>query len=280
MNDGQQERVSGFRRLHEGPEIFVVPNPWDVGSARILAAMGFRALATTSAGMAFALGRREGSVSPEDTLRHCREIVAATPLPVSADLEKGFGDSPGSVAETIRAAAQTGLAGCSIEDHTGRIEDPIFAFDHAVERIAAAVEACRALSHDMVFTARAENYLWGRPDLDDTIRRLQAFAAAGADVLYAPGLPDLDCIRRVCAEVDKPVNVVTGLPGPRFRLDELAAAGVKRVSIGAAFARAAYGSLVSAAREINEQGSFTFANDLIGFAQLDGFFEAYSDKPG
>lgn len=272
MSDQTTAPVNTFRQLHEADGLFVIPNPWDVGSARILAAMGFKALATTSAGMAFALGRCEGSVSPEDTLAHCRSIVDATPLPVSADLEKGFGDSPESVAETIRAAAQTGLAGCSIEDHTGQVSDPIFEFDLAVERIAAAVEACRALPGDMVFTARAENYLWRRPDLDDTIRRLQAFSKAGADVLYAPGLPDIESIRQVCNEIDKPFNVVTGLPGPRFRIDELAEAGVKRVSIGAAFARAAYGSLVTAAREINEQGSFTFADDLIGFAELDAFF--------
>ena len=278
MTDQQNDKASEFRRLHAVDGIFVVPNPWDVGSARILAAMGFKALATTSAGMAFALGRCEGSVSSDETLAHCRDIVDATPLPVSADLEKGFGDSPELVAETIRAVAQTGLAGCSIEDHTGRADDPIYAFDLAVERIEAAMEACRALPGDMVFTARAENYLWGRPDLDDTIRRLQAFSAAGADVLYAPGLPDLDSIRTLCAEVDKPVNLVTGLPGPRFRVDELAEAGVKRISIGAAFARAAYGSLVSAAREITEQGSFTFANDLIGFAELDAFFAQTGGK--
>lgn len=274
MTDQVPGRGREFRRLHEAEGIFVVPNPWDVGSARILAGLGFSALATTSAGMAFAMGRCEGSVSAAETLAHCRDIVAATPLPVTADLEKGFGDDPEAVAETIRAAAQTGLAGCSIEDYSGLVDAPIFDFDHAVERVAAAVEACRALSSDMVFTARCENYLWGRPDLDDTIRRLQAFAAAGADVLYAPGLPDLDSIGTVCAEVGKPVNVVTGLPGPRFRVDELAEAGVKRISIGAAFARAAYGSLVSAAREINGQGSFTFANDLIGFAELDAFFES------
>jgi 2-methylisocitrate lyase-like PEP mutase family enzyme len=212
-------------------------------------------------------------VSAAETLEHCRLLVEVTPLPVSADLEKGFGDSPESVAETIRAAAQTGLAGCSIEDHTNRLEAPIFEFELAVERITAAAEACRALPQDMVLTARSENFLWGRRDLDDTIRRLQAFSAAGADVLYAPGLPDIDSIRTLCSEVDKPVNIVTGLPGKRFRLEELADAGVKRVSIGAAFARAAYGTLVAAATEINEQGSFTFADGLIGFAELDTFFK-------
>jgi 2-methylisocitrate lyase-like PEP mutase family enzyme len=277
VSEAEIDRGGEFRRLHEADGLFVIPNPWDVGSARILAGLGFTALATTSAGMAFGMGRAEGGVSVAETLEHCRALVEATPLPVSADLEKGFGDTPQAVAETVLAAAQTGLAGLSIEDYSGNPQDPIYAFDAAVERVAAAAQACRSLSRDLVFTARAENFLWGRPDLDDTIRRLQAFSEAGADVLYAPGLPDLDSIRRVCAEVDKPVNVVAGLPGPRFRLDELADAGVKRVSIGGAFARAAYGSLVSAAREINERGSFTFADGLIGFAELDGFFRPQDD---
>src|SRR3954454_6140002 len=183
-----------FRALHEQEGAFIIPNPWDVGTARILVAMGFQALATTSAGMAFALGKGDGQVSPEDVLAHCRVIVAATDLPVSADLEKGFGDSPESVAETIRAAAATGLAGCSIEDFTGDRGDPIFPLDVAAERIAAAVAACRELPHDFVLTARCENLIRGRDDLDDTIRRLQAYGAAGADVLYAPGLRDLESI--------------------------------------------------------------------------------------
>jgi 2-methylisocitrate lyase-like PEP mutase family enzyme len=262
-----------FRALHEREGIFVIPNPWDVGSARILAGMGFEALATTSAGMAFALGLREGTVSRADTFDHCRTIVQATSLPVSADMEKGFGDSPRAVADCIVAAAETGLAGCSIEDYTGNRTDPIFDFNLAVERIAAAVEAARSWSRDFVLTARSENFLWGRRDLDDTIRRLQGFSEAGADVLYAPGLGDLETIKTLCTEVDKPVNVVMGLPGKRYRLDELAAAGVKRISIGAASARAAYGTLVDAANEINQQGSFTFADGIIGFAELDAFFE-------
>lgn len=267
-----------FRALHEREEIFVIPNPWDLGSARILAGMGFEALATTSAGMAFALGLREGTVSRADTFDHCRSIVQATALPVSADLEKGFGDSPEQVADCITEAAGTGLAGCSIEDHSGYRDDPIFDFELAVERIAAAVEAARSLSHDFVLTARSENYLWGRRDLDDTIRRLQAFSEAGADVLYAPGLGDIETIRALCAEVDKPVNVVMGLPGKRYGVTELADAGVKRISIGAASARAAYGTLVDAANEINQQGGFTFADGIIGFAELDAFFEPGSTE--
>lgn len=261
-----------FRALHEREGAFVIPNPWDIGTARILAAMGFPALATTSAGMAFALGLPEGQVSREQTLAHCRDIVQATALPVSADLEKGFGDTPESVAETIRAAAAVGLAGCSIEDHTGRRDDPIFEFSLALERIEAAALAARALPHDFVLTARCENFLWGRPDLDDTLKRLSAFADAGADVLYAPGLHDLATIRTVCAALAKPVNVVMGMPGATFGVRELAEAGVKRISVGSALARAAFGTFVRACREIKDEGTFHFAKDAIGFAELEGFF--------
>ena len=261
-----------FRALHAREGAFVIPNPFDIGTARILAAMGFEALATTSAGMAFALGLPEGRVSKEQTLAHCRDIVQATSLPVSADLEKGFGDTPEHVAGTIRAAAATGLAGCSIEDHTGRKGDPIFDFPLALERIEAAVEAARSLPHDFVLTARCENFLWGRPDLDDTLKRLAAFADAGADVLYAPGLPDLAAIRTVCAALNKPVNVVMGMPGATFGVRELAEAGVKRISVGSALARAAFGTFVSACREIKDEGTFHFAEDAIGFAELEAFF--------
>jgi len=271
MTDTEMNPGAELRLLQEREGCFVIPNPWDVGSARILAAMGFEALATTSAGMAFALGCQEGTVSRETTLDHCRTLVDATPLPVSADLEKGFGDSPRDVAECIVAAAESGLAGCSIEEHTGREDDPIFEFELALERIAAAVEASRSLPRDFVLTARCENFLWGRPDLDDTIRRLQAFAEAGADVLYAPGLPDLDSIRRVC-EIGKPVNVVMGLPGARFSVEQLAAAGVKRISVGAVLARTAYGAFINAAREITGQGSFSFAENAIGFSEINAFF--------
>jgi len=261
-----------FRALHRQDGAFVIPNPWDIGTARILASMGFQALATTSAGMAFALGLPEGRVSKEKTLAHCRDIVLATDLPVSADLEKGFGDTPESVAETVRAAAETGLAGCSIEDHTGRKADPIFEFTLAVERIEAAVEACRGLPHDFVLTARCENLLWGRPDLDDTLTRLQAFEEAGADVLYAPGLYDLETIRTVCAALRKPVNVVMGMPGATFGVEDLAAVGVKRISVGSALARAAFGTFVRACREMRDSGTFHFAHDAIGFTELEGFF--------
>ncbi|MGH6947646.1 MAG: isocitrate lyase/PEP mutase family protein [Kiloniellales bacterium] len=278
MTASQAAKAEAFRALHQRNGAFVIPNPWDVGTARILASMGFEALATTSAGFAFSLGLPEGVVSRDQTLAHCRELVAASELPVSADLEKGFGDSPESVAETIRAAAATGLAGCSIEDHTNRRDDPIFDFTLAVERIAAAVEAARGLSHDFVLTARCENFLWNRPDLDDTIERLQAFEKAGADVLYAPGLRDLETIRAVCGAVSRPVNVVMGLPGTTFGVAELAAAGVKRISIGSALARLAYGVVVEAAQEMMERGSFGFAAQAIGFAELERIFAPFGKR--
>ena len=263
---------SRFRALHSADKTFIIPNPWDVGTARILASLGFSALATTSAGLAFSLGVGEGKVSRDQALAHCATIVAATRLPVSADLERGFGDSPQVVAETIIAADETGLAGCSIEDHTGNRDNPIYEFSLAVERIQAAVEASRTLPGDFVLTARCENFLWGRVDLDDTIKRLQAFEAAGADVLYAPGLRDLDTIRTVCSAVSKPVNVVMGLPGATFTAEELSQAGVKRISVGSAMARLAYGAFVKAAREMAEDESFTYSDDAMGFAELEEFF--------
>ena len=272
------QSVARFRALHERDGIFVLPNPWDTGTARVLSVMGYEALATTSAGLAFSRGVMEGVVSSETVLAHCREIVTATDLPVSADLEKGFADSPEDVARTIREAAGTGLAGCSIEDHTNRRDDPIFDFGLAVERMHAAVEAKRDLEGDFLLTARAENLLWGRMDLNDTIRRLQSFDAAGADVLYAPGLHDLESIRAVCSSVDKPVNVVMGMPGATFGLEELAAAGVKRVSLGSALFRAAFGGFHRAALEIKERGTFTFSSDAPGFAEIESHFTGYTSN--
>ena len=268
----QQAKAAAFRELHHRDGAFVIPNPWDVGSARILAVMGFEALATTSAGMAFALGLTDGAVTPERTLDHCRDIVAATDLPVSADLEQGFGDSPDEVAETIRSAAETGLVGCSIEDFSGHRAKPIYDFDHAVERIAAAVEATQPLPFAFTVTARSENFLRGNPDLDDTIRRLKAFENQGADVLYAPGLTTLDQIRAVCSEIRQPVNVVMEASRAGFGVAELADAGVKRISVGAIFARAAYGEFIRAAREIAAHGTFNFTGDVIGFAELSDYF--------
>lgn len=266
----QHEKAVAFRRLHERPGAFVIPNPWDAGTARLLTSFGFEALATTSAGLAFALGRRDGedAVTREEVLANARAIVDATSLPVSADLESGYGATPEAVGETIRLAAEVGLVGGSIEDTTGDPARPIYEFDAAVERVAAAVEAARALPFPFTLTARAENFLFGRPDLDDTIRRLQAFEAAGADVLYAPGLRDLDAIRTVCASVSKPVNVVMGLSGPSFSVAELAEAGVKRISVGSALTRAAFGAVARAAREMREHGTFAFGAEGIPFAEL------------
>ena len=272
----QQTKADSFTALHQRDGAFVIPNPWDIGSARILATMGFEALATTSAGMAFALGLRDGGVTPEQVLNHCRDIAAATDLPVSADLEQGFGDSADGVAETIRAAADTGLVGCSIEDFSGARDKPIYDFDLAVERIAAAVEAARSLPFGFTLTARSENFLRGNPDLDDTIRRLRAFENAGADVLYAPGLATLDQIRAVCSEISRPVNVVMEASKAGFGVAELADAGVKRISVGAIFARAAYGEFIRAAREIATSGTFDFADDVIGFQFLDDIFRGFA----
>lgn len=265
---------SAFRRLHDEPGAFVIPNPWDTGSARILASLGFRALATTSAGLAFSLGRADGNVSRDEVLAHSRMIVTATPLPVSADLERGFGHSPESAAETIRAAAATGLAGASLEDFSGHPGQPIYDFALAVERVQAAAEAARSLPEDFVFTARCENLLHGLPDLDDVIRRLQAYEQAGADVLYAPGLRDLDAIRTVCAAVTKPVNVIMGLPGVTFSVADLEAAGVKRISVGSALARLAYGAVAQAAREMQDAGTFTRLEGIMGFAELEALVTA------
>jgi 2-methylisocitrate lyase-like PEP mutase family enzyme len=259
---------AAFRALHEREGAFIIPNPWDAGTARILASLGFEALATTSAGMAFALGLPDGAVSPRDVLAHCRALGAATDLPISADLEQGFGDSPESAAETIRAAAETGLAGGSIEDFTGVDRDPIYPFDLAVARVRAAAEASRALPDDFVLTARCENLIRGRDDLDDTIRRLQAYGEAGADVLYAPGLRDLETVRTVCAAVGKPVNVLAW-PSAGFTLADLAEAGAKRISVGALLSRVALGAFAAAAREMAGQGSFDFAASAMSSAEIE-----------
>lgn len=259
----REQKVEAFRALHERPGAFVIPNPWNAGSARILTALGFEALATTSAGYAFSVGRldKPGELTLDGLLANAREIVEATDLPVSADLLNMFGNTPEDCAETVRRAAAVGLAGGSIEDASGDDAAPIYPFDVAVERVRAAAEAAR--TSDFVLTARAENFLHGRPDLDDTIRRLQAFADAGADVLYAPGLPSLEAIRQVCASVPRPVNVVMGLSGPTWSVDELAEVGVTRISVGGSMARAALGGFMRAAREVLEQGTFTYAGDAL-----------------
>lgn len=259
----QEEKFTALKALHTRPGCFVIPNPWDAGSAKLLTQIGFPALATTSAGYAFSVGKRDSfaALSRDEILENARQIVEATHLPVSADLENGFGETPEACQETIRRASGVGLVGGSIEDATGWPDQPIFDFSTAVDRVAAAAETAKSLP--FLLTARAENYLWGVHDLDDTIRRLQAFSAAGADVLYAPGLPDLEAIRTVCASVDKPVNVVAGLSGRNHTFAELADAGVKRISVGGSFARAALGALYRAATEVHTNGTFEYADDAI-----------------
>ena len=272
----QKEKAEAFRDLHQKPGTFVIPNPWDAGSAKILASLGFEALATTSAGFAFTLGRPDakGEISRDETLRNAAAIVEATDLPVSADLENGFGAAPEGAAETIRLAARVGLVGGSIEDATGNDNQPILELGLAVDRIRAAVEAARSSIFPFTLTARAENYLYGRPDLADTIKRLQAFQEAGADVLYAPGLKTLGDIGSVARSVDRPVNVVMGLSGSTLTVAQLAAVGVKRISVGSSLARAALGAFQRAAEEIRDHGSFTYAADALTFAQLNKQFTA------
>jgi len=269
----QREKAERFRRLHDGPGAFVIPNPWDGGSARILAGLGFQALATSSGAAAGVLGRRDGHITRDEALAQVRIIVAATDLPVSADLEKGFGDSPSIVAESVRLAAEAGLVGCSIEDATGEKERPLYEFDAAVARIEAAVRAARALPFPFTLTARAENFLRGKPDLADTIRRLQAFEAAGADVLFAPGLPTLDAVREVCAAVKKPVNFMVGIRGKSFSVRELEAAGVRRVSLATSLYRAAMTGLIEAAREVKEQGTFGYLERAFPTPDINRYME-------
>lgn len=269
----QEDKAIAFRALHERDRAFIIPNPWDIGTARLLAHLGFEALATTSAGFAFSLGQRDNTIGRDQMMDHVRTIASATDLPVSADLENGFGDDPRTVAETIRLAGDAGLVGGSIEDATSRSADPIYDLGLAVERVRAAVEAARSLSYPFTLTARAENYLCGRPDLANTIRRLQAFQEAGADVLYAPGLASRDDITAVVRSVDRPVNIVMGLQGVRLSLDELSEIGVKRVSVGSALSRAALGAFLRAARELRESGTFTFAADAVSYRDISAMFE-------
>lgn len=260
-----------FQALHSRGQPLLLPNPWDAGSAKILTSMGFEALATTSAGLAFSLGRRdsEGTLSRGEILANAQSIVEATHLPVSADLENGFGDSPEEVSKTIRMAAEVGLVGGSIEDATGNPQAPIYEFNHALERVIAGIEAARSLSLPFVFVARAENFSAGILDLDDTIRRLIAFEQAGADVLFAPGLPNLNAIQLVCEALQKPVNVVMGLAGSTFTVDELAEVGVRRISLGSSFARAALGEFIRAAEEVRTMGTFNFVSNAISFREAN-----------
>jgi 2-methylisocitrate lyase-like PEP mutase family enzyme len=271
MTTPQSDKAARFKALHQAPGAFLIPNPWDAGSARVLAALGFPALATSSGACAGVLGRRDGSVTRQEALAHARAIVEATDLPVSADLEKGFGDAPAAAAETIGLAAEVGLVGGSIEDATGDKAKPLYDIGHATERVAAAAQAARALPFPFTLVARAENFLRGNPDLDDTIRRLQAFERAGADVLFAPGLPDLAAVRAVCAAVSKPVNFMAGIKGKSFTVAELAAAGVKRISLATSLYRAAMGGLVDAAREVKEKGTFGYLDRSLSTPDLSGY---------
>lgn len=269
----QAEKAVAFRRLHERDIAFIIPNPWDVGTARLLADFGFAALATTSAGYAFSVGQQDFTIGRDQMISHVAEIVAATDLPVSADLEHGFGDDPDTVAETIQLAAATGIVGGSIEDATNRSENPIYDHELAVERVRAAAEAARALPFAFMLTARAENYLVGRLDLKDTIKRLQDYQEAGADVLYAPGLKTKDDIAAVVSSVDRPVNVVMGLQGVQLSLAELSEIGVKRVSVGSALSRTALGAFLRAAREMREKGTFRFADEAASYQDISAMFE-------
>lgn len=267
-----EEKGRAFRTLHERNSAFIIPNPWDIGTARLLAHLGFEALATTSMGHAFSVGQRDNTLGRQQTLAHASAIASATSLPVSADLENCFGDAPGVVAETIGLAGSAGVVGGSIEDATGCPDNPIYEMDHAVERVRAGVAAARALPFPFTLTARAENYLHGRPDLKDTIKRLQAYQEAGADVLYAPGLATKDDIAAVTSSVDRPVNVLMGLRGVQLSLADLSAIGVKRVSVGSALCRTALGAFLRAAREMREHGTFNFALDAVSPKDINAIF--------
>jgi 2-methylisocitrate lyase-like PEP mutase family enzyme len=269
----QSEKAQTFRALHEMSKTFVIANAWDAGSARILTALGFKALATSSGANAGVLGRRDGMITRDEALAHAKAIVEATDLPVSADLEKGFGDAPETAAETICMAAGIGLVGGSIEDATGDPARPLFDPAHAAARIQAAAAAARALPFRFTLTARTENYLHGNPSLDDTIKRLRAFEAAGADVLMAPGLPDLDAVRAVCAALSRPVNFMAGIRGKSFTVATLSAAGVKRISLATSLYRAAMTGLVTAAKEVAETGTFDYLETTLGTPAVNAFMQ-------
>jgi len=264
----QIEKAARFRALHGEPGVFIIPNPWDVGSSRVLAGLGFQALATSSAASACAIGLRDGGLTRDQALQHARMIVEATDLPVSADLEQGFGDAPEAVAETVRLAASVGLVGCTIEDSTGNPDRPLFDDQLAVERIAAGAEAARRLPFPFMLTARAHNLMFATGSLDATIRRLQAFDNAGADVLFAPGLPDLQAVKTVCASVSKPFNFMAGIKGKSFSVAELADAGVRRISLATSLYRAAMTGFLEAAREVKESGQFRFIDRSASTAEL------------
>jgi 2-methylisocitrate lyase-like PEP mutase family enzyme len=274
MTPTQSTKADRFTALHQGPRAFLIANAWDAGSARILAGLGFQALATSSGASAGVLGKRDGQVTRDEALAHARAIVEATDLPVSADLEKGFGDTPAAAAETIRLAGDVGLVGGSIEDATGDRDKPLYDLGQATERVAAAVQAARKLPFAFTLTARAENFLRGNPNLDDTIRRLQAFEKAGADVLMAPGLPDLAAVRAVCAALTKPFNFMVGIKGKSFTVAELEAAGVRRISLATSLYRAAMSGLANAAREVQDKGTFGYLDQALSTPDLNAFMRS------
>lgn len=269
MNISQREKAARFRALHDGPGVFIMPNPWDVGSACILAGLGFKALATSSAASACALGRRDHDLTRDEALAQARLIVDATDLPVSADLGNGFGDAPEAVSETIRMAADVGLVGCTIEDATGSPDAPLYQLPLAVERVAAAAEAARGVAFPFMLTARAHSFLYARPSLDATISRLQAFEKAGADVLFAPGLPDLATVGAVCAAISKPFNFMVGIKGKSFSVSELSAVGVRRISLATSLYRAAMSGLLHAARQVMDAGQFAFLDGCVTTPELN-----------
>jgi 2-methylisocitrate lyase-like PEP mutase family enzyme len=274
MTTSQVTKADRFKALHQGPRAFLIANAWDAGSARILSGLGFQALATSSGASAGVLGKRDGQVTREEALAHARAIVEATELPVSADLEKGFGDAPAAAAETIRLAGEVGLVGGSIEDATGDRDKPLYDIAHATERVSAAVQAVRALPFAFTLTARAENFLRGNPSLDDTIRRLQAFEKAGADVLMAPGLPDLAAVRAVCSALSKPFNFMVGIRGKSFTVAELEAAGVRRISLATSLYKAAMTGLLNAAREVQDKGTFGYLDTSLSTPDLNAFMQS------
>jgi 2-methylisocitrate lyase-like PEP mutase family enzyme len=278
MTADKKAKADAFHALHHGPKAFIIPNPWDRGSARLLAHLGFKALATTSMGYAFSIGRRDGTLTREQTFANAADLAAATDLPVSADLENGFGDSPEEVAETIRLTTETGIVGGSIEDSSGNPDAPIYDIGLAVARIEAAVAAAKSLPYKFTLTARAENYLHGRPDLDDTIKRLRAFEQAGADVLYAPGLRSREDIVRLVGALSRPVNVVMGLSGVQLSLEELSAIGVKRISVGSSLARAALGAFMRAAREMHDKGTFSYGAEAAPPKEMTAIFREFEGK--
>lgn len=268
MTVNQAEKANRFQSLHQAPGAFVIPNPWDVGSARVLVGLGFQALATSSAAAANVVGRKDHALTREEALSHGKAIVDSTDVPVSADLGNGFGDRPEVVAKTVRLAAESGLVGCTIEDATGNPSQPLYEFELAVERIAAAAEVARTLPFPFMLTARAHNFLFADASLDETIRRLQAFESAGADVLFAPGLPDLESVRTVCASISKPFNFMAGIKGKSFSVAGLAAAGVKRISLATSLYRAAMTGFLTAIREVQVTGTFNFLDDCVSTPEL------------